>query len=64
MQTGPNGGATCPGLLPSRLWATVPPSSGGGGGGGASQALGPQYRTWSGLPGLKLPCGRALMKHP
>lgn len=33
MQTGPNGGATCPGLLPSRLWATVPPSSGGGGGG-------------------------------
>lgn len=33
MQTGPNGGATCPGLLPSRLWATVPPSSGRGRGG-------------------------------
>lgn len=46
---------------PSRLWATVPPSSGRG---GASQALGPQFRMWSGLPGLELPCGRALMKYP
>ena len=41
-----------------------PPARGGGGEGGASQALGPRYRMWSGLPGLELPCGRALMKHP
>lgn len=34
VQRGPNGGATCPGLSPSRLWATVPPSSGRGRGGG------------------------------
>lgn len=34
----PNGGATCPGLSPSRLWATVPPSSEVVGGGAGKQA--------------------------